>query len=366
MENKELILLKETLPKLYLSLKEYGPIDEKSLNTEFTTMIEQLKRRIIDIKRECDSFDSCHPNRQDRIDHVNNIKKHIFAGLNMGFDSLAKVIGVIKKSDYRRYQLFAQMNICGLIATSPLNKRIYEKPLGYPGDFETINYYYEDGYEGKSSFDILLHRYSIELDVARAHINRKPYFIKKIDAIVKNRQKPVNITSFGCGSAIEILEYTKKYQPGNKVAFSLVDSEKLALGQIKDSMSKIDPAGKTRTQYYDMDILALLKKTAAYDGLKNQDLIYAAGLFDYFKDKMAKAVLRRMFDFLAKDGEMIIVNVSKDHDARIYMEFFGEWYLNLRNESELLSLTEGIPNIKSKNVEKDPENGKNLYLVLRK
>jgi extracellular factor (EF) 3-hydroxypalmitic acid methyl ester biosynthesis protein len=366
MENKELLQLKETLPKLYLSLKEYGPIDEKSLNAEFTAMIAQLKRRIIDIKRECDSFDSCHPNRQDRIDHVNKIKSYIFSGLNMEFGSLAKVIDVIKKSDYRRHQLFAQMNICGLIATSPLNKRIYEKPLGYPGDFETINYYYEDGYEGVSSFDILLHRYSIELDVARAHINRKPYFVKKIDGIVKKHQKQANITSFGCGSAIEVLEYMEKYQPGNKVVFNLVDSEKLALDQIKNGVAKIDPAGKTLTHYYGMDILALLKKSTAYDGLKNQDLIYAAGLFDYFKDKMAKAILRRMFDFLAEDGEMIIVNVSKDHNAKVYMEFFGEWYLNLRNESELLSLTEGIQNIKSKHVEKDAENGKNLYLVLRK
>ena len=69
------------------------------------------------------------------------------------------------------------------------------------------------------------------------------------------------------------------------------------------------------------------------------DLIWAAGLFDYFSDKVFQAVLRRLLPAVADQGELVIGNFAPlGHHP--YMEF-GGWTLHYRSAEELVSLAQG-------------------------
>jgi extracellular factor (EF) 3-hydroxypalmitic acid methyl ester biosynthesis protein len=68
------------------------------------------------------------------------------------------------------------------------------------------------------------------------------------------------------------------------------------------------------------------------------DLIWAAGLFDYFSDKVFQTV-RRLLPAVADQGELVIGNFSS-RDRHPYMEF-GGWALHYRSAQQLAALAQG-------------------------
>ncbi len=96
------------------------------------------------------------------------------------------------------------------------------------------------------------------------------------------------------------------------------------------------------------------------------DLIWSAGLFDYFDDKAFILLLSRFRKWLKPGGEIIIGNFNENHNpSRVFMELFGEWYLNHRTEEQLINLAidAGFKKEKIK-VEREPENV-NLFLRIK-
>ena len=97
------------------------------------------------------------------------------------------------------------------------------------------------------------------------------------------------------------------------------------------------------------------------------DIIWSAGLFDYFDDKAFIMLLKKFRNWLKDDGEIIIGNFNENHNpSRAYMELFGEWHLNHRTDEQLYHLAKqaGYENQKI-SVGREPENV-NLFLHLKK
>ncbi len=67
-------------------------------------------------------------------------------------------------------------------------------------------------------------------------------------------------------------------------------------------------------------------------------MIWSAGLFDYFNNETFVKLIKRLQGYLTPNGEMVIGNFSRNNPHRVYMEIFGEWFLNHRNADELLEL----------------------------
>jgi cyclopropane fatty-acyl-phospholipid synthase-like methyltransferase len=69
------------------------------------------------------------------------------------------------------------------------------------------------------------------------------------------------------------------------------------------------------------------------------DLIWSAGLFDYFDDKAFVMILKKMKGWLNPTGEIIIGNFNESHNpSRNYMEILGDWHLHHRTTSQLTEL----------------------------
>jgi len=343
------------------------PLPGVPLDKRFVHEAEHIKRYLSKVKELLDLFDKSNPSASERREVVDSKKKKIFKVLNKHFLKTWEIAEGLNQTELFYHKSYYQKALIPLLATQPLNKRIYEKPLGYPGDYVMMNYYYDNAYEGKTTYDMLLHRYTLELPISRAHINRKPYFKERIREIAGRSEKNmmVQITDFGCGPAREIIELIREEPDlARRCVFNCADIEPLALEYVKKSLDSSKTAAKVKCSK--MDVLSLIKKHKHNLLSADQDLVYAAGLFDYFKDKVAKSVLEALYSMVSNSGVLIIVNVCKQHDWRAYMELLGDWYLNLRDEEDLLNLARDINGVKEKLVEKDRETGKNLYLVIKK
>jgi hypothetical protein len=73
------------------------------------------------------------------------------------------------------------------------------------------------------------------------------------------------------------------------------------------------------------------------------DLAYAAGLYDYLPDDVARALTATLFTTLGRNGRLLIANfTTANHDAA-FMETFMDWHLVYRTPAQLRALTDAIP-----------------------
>jgi cyclopropane fatty-acyl-phospholipid synthase-like methyltransferase len=98
-----------------------------------------------------------------------------------------------------------------------------------------------------------------------------------------------------------------------------------------------------------------------FDSDLKYDLIWSAGLFDYFDDKVFVFMLKRLKGMLASVGEIIIGNFSTLNPSRSYMELM-EWYLHHRSPHTLKSLAMAAGFIESSLSVKKESTGVNLFL----
>jgi SAM-dependent methyltransferase len=68
------------------------------------------------------------------------------------------------------------------------------------------------------------------------------------------------------------------------------------------------------------------------------DFVYAAGLFDYLNDSIARALLQKMFALLKPGGTLLFANFARGLVDSGYMEAFMDWWLIYRTEKEMRSL----------------------------
>ena len=93
------------------------------------------------------------------------------------------------------------------------------------------------------------------------------------------------------------------------------------------------------------------------------DLIYSAGLFDYFTEPVAQMAAQKMLASVKPGGHVVIGNFSKDNPCVPFMELVLDWHLIYRSEEDLLRIFKGMG---SKIwVEKEPL-GVNLFVVIQK
>lgn len=200
------------------------------------------------------------------------------------------------------------------------------KKFGYAGDFMMIDKIYTGSTDNNNffqSWDRYFHNHA----APRAVRNRKDYFkqliLQKLES--KNEVKLLNVAS---GPARDLLElYTEK-----------PEEKKLETVCVEMDHHAIAYAEKL-TAAYANDIRFINRNIFKFDTEEKFDVIWSAGLFDYFDNKAFVYVLNKFRNWIGGAGEIIIGNFNEGHNpSREYMELFGNWYLHHRSEKELLAL----------------------------
>ena len=251
------------------------------------------------------------------------------------------------EDDYYLYEaLFPAFDLNSMVGFSFL------KPHGYAGDHELIDRIYakwksEDKRHDK--WDDLYH----EMEASKAVRNRKEYFMGLISGIEASKKSPL-VLNLGSGPCSDLYQYFIK-SPKTHVKFDCIDMD----------INAIEYASAVCDNYYEK-INFIHKNAFRYQTDSRYNLIWSAGLFDYFPDKLFVRLTNRMYKLLGKGGELVIGNFSVDNPSRGLMEVILQWYLHHRSEDTLIELALAA-GVERKNISiNSEETGVNLFLHLKK
>ena len=139
--------------------------------------------------------------------------------------------------------------------------------------------------------------------------------------------------------------------PSTLIHFDCVDIDAKAIKYAR----RLNNVHLHRVSFYHQNALRFNLK-------QNYDLIWSAGLFDYFEDKVFVHLLRRLLKGVKPNGEVIIGNFAEGNPSQGYMEIVGDWHLRHRSAKHLLALAYqcGVPTERAR-VGQEPQ-GVNLFL----
>lgn len=228
----------------------------------------------------------------------------------------------------------------------------FVKPYGYPGDFSIIHNIYRmfvNPDPKYSNWD----RFFQDQAGAHAVRNRKDYFLKRCGELEQRKQKEIKILILGCGPATDVHEYLIK-NPGSRIHFDLVDFDQNAIDFARAQNLSFNDS----IDYFRINVLR-------FKPYQWYDLIWSAGLFDYFKDKHFVYMINKYYRYLSEGGEYIIGNFSSSNPTRRLMEVLSDWYLNHRSKNDLIRLALETEAGKDQVKVEMEELGVNLFLRIK-
>lgn len=224
----------------------------------------------------------------------------------------------------------------------------YLKPHGYAGDFEIIDRHYLQ-YVAPNPRLQAWDRWWHSGAAAKAVRNRKSYFHQLLDdhahKVGGNHLSVLNIAS---GPGRDVFEYL--CQGRKNVRFECLDQDPKAI-------SHAVALCREHSAQVSFTTANILK----YRPNKPHDLIWSAGLFDYFSDRTFKLLLRRLIPCIAPGGQLVIGNFCDSNPNRLWLQFF-DWHLHHRSSEQLLQLAvDAGARYENVSVGNEPE-GVNLFL----
>ena len=226
------------------------------------------------------------------------------------------------------------------------------KPHGYAGDHELIDRMYQK-WQSSNNHLYKWDKYFHYLDAAIAVRNRKDYLKNQIFKVSSNEEFPM-VLNLASGPCTDLYEYFVE-NPDSNVMVDCLDLDANALEY-----------GAAICDAYSEKIEYIHKNAFRFSTTKKYHLIWSAGLFDYFNDKLFIRLINRMYSKLADNGELVVGNFSPANTTKGFMEILCQWYLHHRDEEKLtdLAIKGGVP--EDKITINSEETGTNLFMHMIK
>ena len=244
--------------------------------------------------------------------------------------------------------------------------RSYFKPAGYPGDYQIMNFMYDQTPIGATAREMLLH--SLGVSAGEPIVTR----MRKLAEIIveygerrKGEGRRIDTMSIGSGPARELERIAQISSDGLLWRTALVDQEPQA---IEYALSYARQKGIDRTIDIDpinMSFTEMLAPSTVTGHFVEKDIIYSSGMVDYLSPMLARRFVKRMYDFLRPGGLLIIGNVNDLTTGTLWpMEYILDWTLYFRNYEEMVAMAAGVDGASVRIIEDDR---KAIYfLVLEK
>jgi SAM-dependent methyltransferase len=185
--------------------------------------------------------------------------------------------------------------------------------------------------DGLSPLGGMLYGYEFDSPCFQSVRTRRAILAREIDLVAAGRQR-ARVLSVASGHLREV-EWSGAARSG-AAAITAIDQD-------RDSLECIDRSyGHYRVATMPVTIGDLLRRSVRFADF---DLVYAAGLYDYLADDLARALTTALFRTLAPTGRLLIANFTPaTHDAA-FMETFMDWHLVYRTPEEVRTLVADIP-----------------------
>jgi extracellular factor (EF) 3-hydroxypalmitic acid methyl ester biosynthesis protein len=263
---------------------------------------------------------------------------------------------------------FTELTLTPEFLDGAIWRRSYEKPLGYPGDFEVMNYVYRWRPEGSTSFGRLVHR--LGLDVGEFIASRMIAVQHEITREIASRPasgEPMLIANLGAGPAQEVVNVLQMPQLGRPVTFALIDQDLEALSTTYERTYPLTQRADSRAEVRCLHVsfTELLRSGSLFRRLQPPEMIYSIGLLDYLPQRRARRLIADLVEQLKPGGKLMVANM-RDWPGSIMwpLEYIADWSLVYRTENDMYDLADGL-DVESAEVTTD-ETKQVYFLTLRK
>ncbi len=269
---------------------------------------------------------------------------------------------------------YTETLVTPVVMVCPLHHRAYTKPLGYPGDYQVMTYYYNNALEGDSVFARVFHKFGVEHPLSNGVRTRKDFIVslleKELDrhSALEGPETAFRVASLGCGPAREVSTFVKQRHAWPvEVVWTLIDQEDEALSiAYHGGLREILAAGANSTLHcLNLSFIQILREPGLFPVERRQHFIFATGLFDYLRETTAQVLLRSLYDQLETGGLIAIGNALSPNDHFWSAEFMLDWTMLYRTREEMLRLGKGLPATAEVEVVTEPGNAY-YFLLVRK
>jgi len=348
----------------------------KPVETIFKAEVADLRFFLEKTKERLDAEEKEIVSKNDSTDKdrchkviLDGIFNSVFAKLNEYFSNIWQIVRNFEETKYNLHKRYFQQQLLQLFLLSPFGKRSFVKPLGHAGDYMMIDMLYNNPDEGESIFAKLINRHAYYQNASKAVRNRLPFLQQKFNSLLKNRpDQTVNIMSVGSGSAKEIRGMAKDNNDIERCIFSLVEADEEAIFYSREKIIDlfIQRDKKVKVNFINKAVDQLVKEKELVEKIGKYDLIYSAGLFDYFTLNVSKRLTTHLYNFLNPGGKLVIGNFNHSiNENKVYMDYVLEWFLFYRSKEEMLKFTEKLERPKKIYFETE-DTGLTNFLIIEK
>lgn len=394
--NTGIILICEaTLDEAWLDVDFYSPVKEperlqehlreffeewekvQRVTPEFKVVVADIQTLLADSRRWLEQLELSVRSEPagDRQEIERSVVEELRKGMLPRVDSLFyQFEGISAKiaSDLQPlHRTYVKRQLHPLLLCSPFMYRIYQKPLGYAGDYEMVNMILREPIEGSSLFAKVLNVYILSQCPAEAHRNRVRYLTRKLSEEarrVARQSRMARVFNLGCGPAKEVQNFLIEDDICDRVQLTLADFNDETLRFVESTIDEIKSKHRRSTQvnFVKKSVNQLLKDASrvTHTGPK-YDMVYCAGLFDYFSDRVCKKLMNLFHEMLAPGGLLVATNVDASNPIKNIMEYIFEWHLVYRNQSQLKALVPEDAPCGTAQILRD-QTGANVFVEIRK
>lgn len=356
---------------------EYEETDDTlqylALLTEFRAFMVAAKRILNKFEEEMGGhLDLQTPGFKEMFDILVRNLTPIYEDYLERFDPVRRRLGPDEDEAMKR---MAHLAIHDLILEAPYFWRSLYKPRGYPGDYKLMGHLYENHWEGDSLFAKYEHYSSCVAPATTAVRTRKELvkgiLRKKLQALgPDDRFRYLSIAAGPAQETYELLLELDESSPVVDIALYEQDEEALEFSykRIMSRVKKLGLDAKVNLMYLHDSVRNLIGKPVNENVLSRVgkfDVIFASGLFDYLKEKYAKSLIAKFYQFLNPGGTMAIGNMDGWNPNRWVMEHLLEWPLIYRTKDELYHLGDDLPGNPDRSIAME-ETRINNYLIINK
>jgi len=212
----------------------------------------------------------------------------------------------------------------------PFTRHSREKPRGYSGDAQLLDYIYGhpsigDEVAQASPMGRQLFAYTSNSPSPAAVRERRDLLATEVDRVAEARGADTEVLAIAAGHLREA-HLSKALSNGDIKRWVALDQDPLSIGAMTKEFAgtPVDPL--------DGSVRGILKNLYS---LGTFDLVYAAGLYDYLPRSIAIKLTKKCVGMLKPGGTFLFANFTRDVQDIGYMETFMDWLLLLRDETDM-------------------------------
>jgi extracellular factor (EF) 3-hydroxypalmitic acid methyl ester biosynthesis protein len=300
-----------------------------------------------------------------------SIEKPVLAKLAKMMRMFEREAAKVSAEEAMIHKAFARRELHPFMLCAPFAYRSFYKPLGYAGDYEMVNMMLKESPTvGNNTYARIFHDLTTNVAAAVAHRNRitilERLLGEEAERVTSEEQRIFTVLTVACGPAVEVQRFIRNNSLSSQSAVHLMDFNEETLryveGRIEEAVA--DSGHKPVIKIIHKSVDDLLKNIQKENEgfLPSYDLIYCAGLFDYFPDNVCRNLVNLYYGWIRPGGLLATTNVHPINPDRNVMEHLLDWYLIYRDEAQMRALA---PKGSDPEVILD-ETGVNIFLNLRR